>query len=431
MSGTAHFPYSVTVDPTGKFAYVVSGGDDNILAYAIGTDGALTTISGSPFATGSFPSAVVADPTGKFVYVANERGHNISAYHIDAIGGLKPVTGSPFTTGSGTVSVAVDPTGKFVYVPSHGEDDVFAFSIGADGALKPVPGSPFAAGKSPESIAVDPTGKFVYVGNYVDNQTAFGSISAYSIGAKGALTPVPGSPFKGALNPASVTVDPTGRFFYAENFFQGPSDISAYSIGADGALTPVPGSPFTVGGGASFGPQAVAVDPTGKFVYVPNVFLDNVSVFHIGNNGALTPVTGSPFAAGSAPISVAVSPFVPFASSSAELDIRNDIVSLSGFFTLGANSNGIDPVTENVTLQIGTFSVTIPAGSFKLNPDQSYGFKGGINGVSIEIQVSKTGQRLFIFDAVFTGLDLTGITNPETVVLTFGINSGSAAANVL
>jgi len=33
---------------------------------------------------------------------------------------------------------------------------------------------------------------------------------------------------------------------------------------------------------------------------------------------------------------------------------------LNESFTLGKNTNGINPVTEKVTLQIGTFSVTIP-----------------------------------------------------------------------
>jgi hypothetical protein len=85
-----------------------------------------------------------------------------------------------------------------------------------------------------------------------------------------------------------------------------------------------------------------------------------------GANGALTQLTslGSPFAAGIQPVSVAITPLVPFASSFAKLEITAGPppgFDLKESFTLGANSNGINPVTENVTLQIGTFSVTIPA----------------------------------------------------------------------
>ena len=415
---------SVAVDPTNKFAYVAAN-DNTVLAYAIGTNGALTPIPGSPFPAGRFPNSVAVDPTGKFVYVANVLSKDISAYHIRADGGLKPVTGSPFPTEHRVWALTVHSTGKFLYTANSRHNDVSAYSIGADGALTLVPGSPFAAGPNPKSIAVDPKGKFVYVGNLADLGNG-SSVSGYSVGADGALTPVPGSPFTKNISSAlSVTVEPTGKFAYVGNatFNQ---EILAYSIGANGALKLASPLQFAQG----FVPISMAADPTGKFVCVANQLGNNVSVFRIGNDGVLTP-PGSQFAAGKFPNSVAVSPLVPFASSSAQLGIHKDIFSLSESFTPGENSNGIDPVTEKVTLQIGTFSVTIPAGSFKLNPDQSYSFQGVINGVSTQVSISKSGERLFILDAVFTPLDLSGITNPETVVLTFGIDSGSTAATVI
>jgi hypothetical protein len=53
---------------------------------------------------------------------------------------------------------------------------------------------------------------------------------------------------------------------------------------------------------------------------------------------------------------------------------------LNESLTLGANSSGINPV--NVTLNIGTFSVTIPAASFKLNPNGRFAFQGVSEGGS-------------------------------------------------
>jgi len=74
----------------------------------------------------------------------------------------------------------------------------------------------------------------------------------------------------------------------------------------------------------------------------------NVSAYSIGANGALTPI--GTFLAGNNPQSVAITPLVPFASSFARLQLAKKGFDLNESFTLGANSNGINPVTENVTL---------------------------------------------------------------------------------
>jgi 6-phosphogluconolactonase len=417
-----NFPVTVAVDPAGKFAYVTNGGDNNVSAYRIGANGALTPVAGSPFATGNFPVTVAVDPTGKFAYVAdfNLDDNKVSAFSIGANGALTPVAGSPFVAGSGSHSVAVDPTARFAYVTNERSNNVSAYSIGADGALTPVAGSPFAAGSNPGTVTVDPTGKFAYVVNLVDN-----NVSAYSIGAKGALTPVAGSPFAAGREPFSVAVNPTGKFAYVVNLVD--SNVSAYRIGADGALTQVAGSPFAAG----FLPFSVAVNPTGKFAYVTNGGDNNVSAYSIGADGALTPVPGSPFAAGQAS-SVAITPLVPFASSFAKLEISRRGFDLDESFTLGANSNGIDPVTENMTLQIGTFSVTIPSGSFQRNHNERFTFQGGINGLSLHAQITPLGNNIFTFKAETfesegRGVDLTDLSNPVDVVLTIGKDSGSTA----
>src|SRR5262249_62417919 len=57
-----------------------------------------------------------------------------------------------------------------------------------------------------------------------------------------------------------------------------PGSVSAYTINnATGALTPVDGSPFAAGAGS----QSVTVDPTGRFVYVANLGSNDVSAYTI------------------------------------------------------------------------------------------------------------------------------------------------------
>jgi hypothetical protein len=50
----------------------------------------------------------------------------------------------------------------------------------------------------------------------------------------------------------------------------------------------------------------VAVSSVPGFAYVANKFGENVSAYRIDSKGILTPVAGSPFAAGAQPCSVAI-----------------------------------------------------------------------------------------------------------------------------
>jgi len=303
-------PRGVAVDPSGKFLYMANESSNDISAYTINaSSGALTPVPGSPFAEGEEeenygPRGVAVDPSGKFLYVANEVGNNVSAFSIDATSGaLTQITGSPFAAETGPRGVAVDPSGKYVYVTNHGDDDVSAYSItAATGALTPVPGSAFETGDTPFDVVVDPSGKFVYVTNHLS-----GNVSAYTLAAAtGALTPVPGSPFTAGSEPHGVAVDPSGKFVYVAN--HASNNVSAYSINAaSGALTELAGSPFadTSPQEGVTAPYGLAVDPSGKFVYVANNGTGDVSAFSLdATSGALMEV--GTFAAGTGPHGVAV-----------------------------------------------------------------------------------------------------------------------------
>ena len=116
-------PYTVAIDPTGKFAYVPNAGSNNVSAYTIdAASGALTPVKGSPFKAGIAPVSMTVDPTGKFAYAASFWSDNISGYAIDPTSGaLKPLPGSPFAnTGAGPFDVVISPTGTFAFVPNAG-----------------------------------------------------------------------------------------------------------------------------------------------------------------------------------------------------------------------------------------------------------------------------------------------------------------------
>jgi 6-phosphogluconolactonase (cycloisomerase 2 family) len=107
-------PAAMLVDPAGKFLYVVdensSGGSGYVRVFNVGSGGALTATSGSPYATGDgFPASIAIDPSGKFAYVGNDSSANLSAYTVDpATGALTPVAGAPFATGANPDAIAID-----------------------------------------------------------------------------------------------------------------------------------------------------------------------------------------------------------------------------------------------------------------------------------------------------------------------------------
>src|SRR5260370_24844886 len=68
---------SVTVDPSGMFAYVANGVSNNVSMYTISnTTGALTSI-GAPVAGGPGPIYVAVDPPPRLFYVADQRSDHV------------------------------------------------------------------------------------------------------------------------------------------------------------------------------------------------------------------------------------------------------------------------------------------------------------------------------------------------------------------
>ncbi len=186
-----------------------------------------------------------------------------------------------------------------------------SFFIDAQVTFQPVTGSPFSTGSGPSSVAFSPDvsgNVFAAVANSGDN-----NVSVYSVDTMtGVFTPVSGSPFPVGSTPYSVAFSPdvSGNVFaaVANNL---DNDVSVYSVNTTtGLFTPVSGSPFSAGSA----PYSVAFSPDvsgNVFAAVANSGDNNVSVYSVDTmTGVFTPVSGSPFPVGSTPFSVAFSPDV-------------------------------------------------------------------------------------------------------------------------
>ena len=361
-----------------KFAYVANSADNSISAYAVDpVGGGLSSIAGSPFAAGTAPASVVSDLTSRFLFAADSGSNNISAYTIDpSTGGLTPSPGSPFAAGTTPSTLAIDPTGQFLFATNQGSNTISEYYIDPNsGALTEVPTSdpvPYSvSGTAPAGVfdlgyySTGQTVTEVTVLNSVSNDLtsyttrslAFGSpvttimtaVGTSAI-ATGASTPVAGiadttftsaggagfdfivnsgsnnatmyflqlnglslgnpSPVNFAVgtNPQAIAIDPSDSYIYVVSGSPGnPGTVYAFSINnlIDGSTSPVPvsGSPFATG----TLPASIAIDPSGQFAYVVNSGDGTVSVYAINAaTGALTPISGSPFLTGGSPKSIAV-----------------------------------------------------------------------------------------------------------------------------
>ncbi len=248
---TGNGPTAVAIDPTSRFLYVTNSTDDTVSAYAI-ANGTAAVIAGSPYPVGSQPFSVTTDPAGNYLYVTNYADGTVSAFAIDpTAGGLTALTGSPFGAGAGAISIAIDPTDAFAYVANETAATISLFAIGSTtGTLSPVSGSPLATGSSPESLAVNPGGSVLYAANVPSKNQVAGYAITPTTGALTLGTPVASGTF-----PLSIVADPGGQFIYAAN--ETSNDVSVFSVDtATGALTAVSGSPFAAGRGS----RAIAID---------------------------------------------------------------------------------------------------------------------------------------------------------------------------
>ena len=83
-----------------------------------------------------------------------------------------------------------------------------------------------------------------------------------------------------------------------------------------------------------------------------------------------------------------------------------------------------DPLKEAVTIRIGTFSKTIPAGSFKQD-SAGFLFAGRVDGLRMYVVLRLVRGKCYEFYASASYATLT-TRNPVNVVLVIGDDSGSA-----
>jgi 6-phosphogluconolactonase len=334
------------------FVYVASANANpgTIFGFAAdGESGALTQILGSPFPAGRNPIALVTAPNNTSVYALNHDDNTVSYYVAGSDGKLFAQATYNLTMGTNPNGMAMSPDGTTLYVAeayglaSNGTP--FSASTPGIGALVQIPvnadgtlgtQTAYPTCNNPVAVAVlgsasNPAGGAVYVVNDPAGQLttlidtvaaqnrgatgsatvtypavgacsggtgAVGQITGYAITPKtNVLTTAAGSPFAAGVAPDAIATDPTNRFVYVADFRQ--NLILSYGVqGNNGEIEPLATSTTPTGQL----PSAVTVDPRGKFIYVSNYGSGTVSGF------ALNAVNGEPSALAGASSSTATDP---------------------------------------------------------------------------------------------------------------------------
>lgn len=171
---------------------------------------------------------------------------------------------------------------------------------------------------------------------------------------------------------------------YVETNIKTPNgnSIAAFARTSNGQLQQVPGSPFLTGGagtqyaGVDVGPadsdQDIITNPQHTLLFAVNSGSDTIAVFQIQENGALTPVAGSPFpSGGNDPVSLGLNGNTLFVVNKSG-DFARTTAILPNYTTFQVQQDGtLTPTSDktNDTTQDFQSTVSVAVGA---SPSQAF-----------------------------------------------------------
>jgi 6-phosphogluconolactonase len=210
---------AVYVTAYDKSAYNPSGTTDSsanpgwVFGFAIGSGGALTASTGSPYEAGVKPSAIVAEPHSKYVYVTDWASNDMIGYSVQSGSMLSLLTSGPFKTSSEPAAITIDPRGSFIYVANESSATVSAYTLSlATGTPTAVSSATSTTANStdtwPVAVIVDPAlGRYVYTANYLGN-----SVSGFRLDTTGGtLSTNQATPYPTGEKPVALVCIPHGN----------------------------------------------------------------------------------------------------------------------------------------------------------------------------------------------------------------------------
>lgn len=293
----------LAVSPDGNHVYALYGvamGDDRVLVYARGAQGALTLLD-SPIVTAN-PNAMALAPDGSVLFVVSNNGQ-LQAWRRNPTTGLLTWADEVSDGGEGggyllyALGIAVSPDGANVYVVGQ-ENAITSFRWdGATDSLTlvdvDVSGTGGVVLSSPASVVVTPDGAFVLASSIFDNALVVFSRDPVS-GALGVIDRfVDGVAGVGGLSGVSAIVTATTQSAPPQSASVYVAARSEAKIGVFVETPAVPSPYVSFGEALNVGslPTALAVSPDGTRLYVTDTILDRLAAYErdpiTGDVGAL------------------------------------------------------------------------------------------------------------------------------------------------
>ncbi len=203
------------------------------------------------------------------------------------------------------LNITVLPKGlkpvRFVYV-ADGFAKIWGYSANPlSGDLSPTAQGPVVVNDRLAALAGD-TGGYRLYGTFADTTIPRGGIYAYFIDRRnGHLDAVPGSPFSTApWGSGAIAVHPSGKFvFVATHSADFKHGILSFGVSSDGSLSMIGTDPIPTSSSVT----SLVPDRWGRYLYALTAVPGSIEAYAVDqSSGDLTPISGSPYPISTGPI---------------------------------------------------------------------------------------------------------------------------------